>query len=93
MKHLDLELTNRLASLFHCTTDLSQEVDWRWLCFGEDIYVVRRHPLLSNKNLLRTIYDEVSTRVVWTFIKVVQVLILKVPEDTKSRAEHDWDLL
>ena len=81
MVELHLELTDSLATLLHSTTNLCQETDWGGLRFGEDVDVICGHTLLRNEDLLRTIDDEVSSRIVRTFIQVKEFLVTQLVED------------
>lgn len=67
---LHLELTDCLSTFLNSTTDFRQEINRRWLGFGEDVYVVRGHTFLGNEHLFGTIYDEVSSGIVRAFIQV-----------------------
>ncbi len=75
MVELDLELTDRLASLLYCATNLREEADGRGLCFCENIDMVRGHALLSDEDLLRTIDDEVTSGVIRALVEVKKLLV------------------
>lgn len=61
MEHLDLELTDRLATLFNGTTNFRKEVYGRRLGLRENVDMVGGHAFLSNKHFLRPIDDEVTS--------------------------------
>lgn len=87
-----LELTDSLPTFFDRTTNLGEETDGRRLGLGEHIDVVGSHTLLSDEDLLRTVDDEVSSRIVRTLIQIEQLLVSQTMKDTVGRPEHNWNL-
>ena len=86
MEHLHLELTDRFSAFLNGTPYFGKEVYWRGLGFCEDVYMIRRHTFLCDKDLFGSVYDEISPRIVWTLVEVEQILILETFEDAKRRS-------
>lgn len=68
MEHLHLELTDGLSALLDCTANFGEEVYGGWLGFGENVDVIRGHAFLSDEYLFRAVDDEISSRVIRTFV-------------------------
>ena len=83
MIELYLELTDSLPTFFDRTTNLGEETDGRRLGLGEHIDVVGSHTLLSDEDLLRTVDDEVSSRVVRTLVESENLLFGEAVEDAE----------
>lgn len=76
VEHFHLELTYGFSTFLNGTTYFGKEADWRRLGLCENVDMIRRHTFLCDKDLFGSIYDEVSPRIVWTFVEVVQILVL-----------------
>ena len=90
---LHLELTNGLPAFLDCTTNFCEEADRGRLRLGENIDMVCRHAFLSNEHLLGSVNDEVSSRVVRTFVEVEELLVPEFVENAVGGTQHDRHLV
>jgi hypothetical protein len=73
VEHFDLELTDSLSTFFDGRTDLRKEIYRGGLRLGEHIYMIGGHALLSDEDLFGAIYNEVTSRVIRTFVQIVKL--------------------
>ena len=76
MVHFDLKLADSLSTLLDSASNLGEEVYRRRLSFSEDVDVICGHSLLGNQDLFGSIDDEVASRVIRTFVQIVEVVVL-----------------
>ena len=93
MVQLDLKLANGFPSFFDGTSNLGEKTDGRRLRLGEDVDMVCRHAFLSNEHLLGSVNDEVSSRVVRTFVEVEELLVPEFVENAVGGTQHDRHLV
>lgn len=96
--HLDLHRRNGLTPLLDRGPNLCQISDGRRSGLGEDINMIRCHPLLRNENFLRTINNEITSLnsgmssvlssrstnlIIRTFVQFILIFIGQSIENTK----------